>query len=136
MTCMRASAAVRSGSRFPKSPTPHPGGTVRAFLGTKEAGRIVDLELRNLAGQPQVSLGLVAYGAPTPGAALVPGLMIGTHTGAQATIVGGPDGALGFGMFKLDRSGGQGAVSINLDADGKPSMQVLGERAQVLWQAP
>jgi hypothetical protein len=39
-------------------------------------------------------------------------------------------------MFKLDRSGGQGAVSINLDADGKPSMQVLGERAQVLWQAP
>src|SRR4051812_4653288 len=27
--------------------------TVRAFLGTKEDGRIVDLELRNLAGQPQ-----------------------------------------------------------------------------------
>jgi len=110
-------------------------GAVRATLGTS-GDSIVMLALHDQAGRAEISLGLQDVRRPE-GTVTVPVIVVASSHGAQANLIGGPDGSISWTMGVTGAQGRvRGIAGIGVDADGNPRIRLLDGNAQSIWEAP
>jgi hypothetical protein len=111
-------------------------GTVRGYLGMAGNSSVV-LDMLDHGGETRLRLSLLSVGSTDPAGPVVPGLRLFGQSGADATMVVGPDGTMRLALTDPGPDGTlKGAVDISMDAVFPPAIRLLGERALVLWQAP
>ncbi len=110
-------------------------GAARVTIGTA-GDRIVRLQMGDPAGRAGIQIGLEDVRLPE-GVVTVPTVIAASSSGAQGSLVAGPDGSISWSLVAADPHGvGRGIAAMAVDPDGTPRLRLLGSTAQPIWQAP